>query len=60
MATYELETTNVLIDNPSPRCAYMVILDTSASMSCQAIKQLNIGIQHFIASIQKDEVRPIR
>lgn len=56
MAMYELDTTNDLIENPSPRCACMVILDTSASMNGEAIRQLNSGIQHFIASIQEDEV----
>lgn len=56
MATYELLTNNDLIDNPSPRCACMVILDTSSSMSGTAIEQLNVGIQHFIASVQDDEV----
>ncbi|MFV5525599.1 VWA domain-containing protein [Acinetobacter variabilis] len=56
MATYELTSSNELIDNPSPRCACMVILDTSGSMNGEAIRQLNSGIQHFIASVQEDEV----
>ncbi len=56
MATYELITSNDLIDNPSPRCACMVILDTSGSMDGTAIRELNSGIQHFIASVQQDEV----
>ena len=56
MATYELTTSNDLIDNPSPRCACMVILDTSSSMGGAAIRELNSGIQHFIASVQEDEV----
>lgn len=56
MATYELTINNDLIENPSPRCACMVVLDTPASMSGEAIKQLNRGIQHLIASIQQDEV----
>ena len=56
MATYELTSSNDLINNPSPRCACMVILDTSGSMNGEAIRQLNSGIQHFIASVQEDEV----
>lgn len=56
MATYELITSNDLIDNPSPRCACMVILDTSGSMDGDAIRELNSGIGHFIASVQQDEV----
>ena len=56
MATYELIASNDLIDNPSPRCACMVILDTSGSMDGYAIRELNIGIGHFIASVQQDEV----
>ena len=56
MATYELIASNDLIDNPSPRCACMVILDTSGSMDGDAIRELNSGIGHFIASVQQDEV----
>lgn len=56
MATYELIASNDLIDNPSPRCACMVILDTSGSMDGDAIRELNRGIGHFIASVQQDEV----
>ncbi len=56
MATYELTTSTDLIDNPSARCACMVILDTSGSMDGTPIAELNKGIQHFIASVQEDEV----
>ena len=56
MATYELIASNDLIDNPSPRCACMVILDISGSMDGDAIRELNSGIGHFIASVQQDEV----
>lgn len=56
MAIYELATSNDLIDNPSPRCACMVVLDTSGSMGGAPITQLNTGMQHFIASVQDDEV----
>ena len=57
MSTYEVMSMNDdLISNPSARCACMVILDTSASMSGAAIEELNRGIQHFIHSVQEDEV----
>lgn len=56
MATYELSLSNDLIDNPSARCACMVILDTSASMDGAPIQELNRGMSHFIASVQEDEV----
>lgn len=56
MATYELITNDSLIENPSPRCACMVVLDTSYSMSGAPIAQLNTGFQHFVAALQEDEV----
>ena len=56
MATYDMILSNDLIDNPSPRCACLVILDTSYSMNGTPIQELNSGIQHFIASVQEDEV----
>jgi uncharacterized protein YegL len=56
MANFNLITQSDLIDNPSPRCACMLVLDTSASMSGQSINQLNQGFQHFINAVQKDEV----
>lgn len=47
---------NDLIDNPSPRCACILVLDTSGSMSGDPIKQLNLGVQEFIRSIQNDDL----
>ena len=54
--SYQLTVSNDLINNPSPRCACMVILDTSASMGGAPIQQLNDGFAHFIQSLQQDEV----
>lgn len=45
-----------LIDNPSTRCACMLVLDTSGSMSGTAINELNKGVAHFIEAVQQDEV----
>ena len=61
--SYDLMLTNDLIDNPSPRCPCMVVLDTSASMSggffssgTAPIDQLNEGFQKFLESLRADEV----
>lgn len=56
MPNFALVTNSDLIDNPSPRCACMLVLDTSGSMSGDAINQLNEGFQHFINAVQQDEV----
>ena len=56
MPNFALVTNSDLIDNPSPRCACMLVLDTSGSMSGDAIDQLNEGFQHFINAVQQDEV----
>ncbi len=44
-----------LIENPSPRCACMLVLDNSYSMSGQPIAQLNAGLQQFFQEVQNDE-----
>ena len=45
-----------LIDNPSARCACVLVLDTSGSMSGDPINQLNSGVHEFISSVQKDDL----
>jgi len=61
------EISNDLIDNPSPRCPCMVVLDTSGSMGGgllgglfssgpTPIDQLNEGFQHFLEALKEDEV----
>ncbi|MGP1518067.1 MAG: vWA domain-containing protein [Ottowia sp.] len=45
-----------LIDNPSPRCPCLLVLDTSGSMSGEPIAQLNAGVRQFIQELQRDEV----
>lgn len=56
MSRYELATSNDLIENPSPRCPCMVVLDTSASMGGAPIQQLNAGFQQFLQALNDDEV----
>ena len=47
---------NDLIDNPTPRCACLLVLDISGSMSGAAIDELNAGVQTFIDAVHADEV----
>lgn len=57
MATREMMIrNNDLIDNPSSRCACMLVLDTSGSMDGEPIRELNAGFQEFIKAIQEDDV----
>lgn len=53
---YPLIHATDLIDNPSPRCPCLVVLDTSGSMAGTAIAELNAGLQQFIAELKADEV----
>jgi uncharacterized protein YegL len=54
-----------LIENPSPRCACVLVLDTSGSMSGgisslfssnSPISQLNSGLRLFIEAVKQDEI----
>lgn len=45
-----------LIENPSPRCPCLLVLDTSGSMAGEPITQLNQGVQQFIQALQEDEI----
>jgi Mg-chelatase subunit ChlD len=56
MPQYNLAVTSDLIENPSPRCACIVVLDTSGSMCGEPIKQLNAGFQQFLKALNDDEV----
>ena len=53
---YDLIRSNDLIDNPTPRCACLLVLDTSGSMAGAAIDELNAGVQLFIETVHADEV----
>jgi len=44
-----------LYDNPQPRCACALVLDTSASMTGQPISELNNGVQLFFDDVVADD-----
>lgn len=48
-------TNNDLIDNPTPRCPCMLVLDVSYSMSGEKIAELNEGVQQFLHEVQEDD-----
>jgi len=50
--------TDDLILNPTPRCACVLVLDTSGSMEGQRIKELNKGVKQFIKEVKEDELAP--
>ncbi len=43
-------------DNPEPRCACLMLLDTSGSMSGERIRQLNEGLQVFESELKADSL----
>lgn len=47
---------NDLVENPSPRCPCVFVLDISSSMGEETVNLLNQGLQHFIQGIKKDEI----
>jgi len=47
---------NDLIDNPSTRCACMLVLDTSGSMDGAPLQELNAGLQTFLQEVQDDDI----
>lgn len=44
------------VDNPEPRCACLLLLDTSGSMSGAPIQQLNDGLRHFEEELKGDSL----
>ncbi len=44
-----------LIDNPTPRCPCMLVLDVSASMRGESINELNQGVHQFIEAVLQDD-----
>jgi len=45
-----------LIENPSPRCACMLVLDVSGSMDGQPIQELNEGLREFLVAVGEDDM----
>ncbi len=52
--TTNLEQSIDFAENPDPRCACVLLLDTSGSMQGAKIQALNAGLQAFKADIAKD------
>lgn len=48
------------IDNPEPRCPVVFLLDTSASMQGEPIRELNEGIVVFNESVRRDSLSSLR
>lgn len=48
--------TEELQDNPTPRVAVALVLDTSSSMTGPPIDELNNGIEMFFESVKNDEI----
>lgn len=46
----------IFIENPSPRCPVVLVLDTSYSMSGEKIRQLNEGLRVLEDSLKADEL----
>jgi uncharacterized protein YegL len=44
-----------LISNPTPRCACMLLLDTSGSMDGKPLSELMEGVNQFISEIKTDD-----
>lgn len=44
------------VDNPEPRCACLLLLDTSGSMSGSKIQQLNEGLRTFEQELKADSL----
>ena len=49
------EPTLEFTTNPEPRCACLLLLDTSGSMNGQRIDAVNKGLRDFVADVRKDE-----
>lgn len=49
-------TFNDFTENPEPRCACLLLLDTSGSMSGAPIRELNAGLQAFKEALSQDSL----
>lgn len=47
-------------DNPEPRCAVILLLDTSGSMAGEAINELNEGLREFDRALKDDRLASLR
>jgi uncharacterized protein YegL len=53
---YKNDYKDDLIMNPTPRCACVLVLDTSGSMDGDPIDALNDGVRMFIEEVNNDEL----
>lgn len=51
-----LEASVEFVDNPEPRCACVLLLDSSGSMSGEPVRELNKGLAAFKADLAADAV----
>ena len=56
----DLEDLVEFTDNPEPRCACVLLLDTSGSMHGPPIQALNDGIKAFKAELENDSLASLR
>ncbi len=47
-------------DNPEPRCAVILLLDTSGSMSGEPMNELNEGLREFDRALKSDRLASLR
>lgn len=59
MATNDLDQLE-FASNPEPRCAAVLLLDTSGSMSGQPIAELNAGLKEFEVALKGDRLISLR
>ena len=59
MSQSELELAE-FADNPEPRCAVVLLLDTSGSMHGQPISELNAGLKEFERALKSDRLASLR
>lgn len=59
MAQTELEQAE-FAENPEPRCAVVLLLDTSGSMHGQPVAELNDGLKEFDAALKADRLASLR
>ena len=59
MAQTQLEQAE-FADNPEPRCAVVLLLDTSGSMHGQPIAELNDGLKEFDRALKVDRLAALR
>ena len=58
--TEDLTDSLQFADNPEPRCACVLVVDTSGSMAGQAIEELNSGLKHFKECLTADTLASLR